>query len=79
MSGVGEIPESAYPRCMFCGAPIHSLRLALQEVHGYTRHRDAGGANHIIRREETGKIVGAECGCAGRVQRGDPLDQGTLV
>jgi len=79
MTSVGEIPESAYPRCMFCGAPVRSMRLALQEVTGFTRHRDAGGANHIIGRPETGKIVGAECGCAGRVQRGEPFDQGVLV
>jgi hypothetical protein len=72
-----ELPESALPRCLVCGEPVPTMRgRVLYEVHGYERPRAGGGANHIIARRLTGRVVG-EC-CADRVQSGR-VNQETLV
>jgi ribosomal protein L34E len=74
-----ELPASAYPKCANCGDPITrpDSRLVLHEVTGFTRARDAGGANHIVARRETGRLICADCGVS--LQRTGSLDQGRLV
>jgi hypothetical protein len=48
--------------CLRCKKPIrHDDRNVLREVTGFTRPRDQGGANHIIARHETGRLVCGEC------------------
>ena len=76
---MSTLPRSAYPPCMFCRAPIErpGSSLVLHEVTGFTKPRSAGGANHIIGRTETGRLVCANC--AGRVLRGIGLDQDSLL
>lgn len=61
MSAVGDLPTSAYKRCLVCGEPVVPSARVLHEVVGYTRPRSAGGANHIIARRETGRVVCAKC------------------
>jgi hypothetical protein len=56
-----ELPDSAYPRCLQCGGPAKPSPRLLHEIVGYTRPRNAGGANHIIARRETGRVVCARC------------------
>jgi hypothetical protein len=73
----GELPESAYPRCLVCGEAARPSPRVLHEVVGYTRPRSAGGANHIIARRETGRVVCAVC--AEWVQARVPEGQGVLV
>ena len=60
---IGELPASAFPVCMFCGALVTrpGSPLVLHEVTGFTRPRSAGGANHIIARKETGRVVCDRC------------------
>lgn len=72
-----ELPDSAYPRCLVCGEPVAPSRRMLHEIVGYARTRNAGGANHIIARRETGRIVG-DC-CAARVSAGVDEGQGALL
>lgn len=72
-----EVPESAYPRCLHCGGPVRPGSRVLAEVVGYTRPRAAGGANHIIARRETGRLVCEDC--SPKVQRGEPAGQGRLL
>ena len=72
MSDVGDLPASAYKRCLVCGEPVRPTSRTLTEIVGYTRPRSAGGANHVIARRETGRVV---CDvCAERVQAG--IDEG---
>lgn len=74
------LPESALPRCLVCGSVFDPIGPAssrvLREVVGYTRPRDQGGANHIIARRETGRLVGP-C-CAERVQAGVSTQEALL-
>jgi len=72
-----ELPESAYPRCLRCGEPTRPSSLVLHEVVGFTRPRGGGGANHIVARTETGRVVCANCAPA--VQRGDHPRQEALL
>jgi hypothetical protein len=76
---MSALPDSAYPTCIGCGAAIREpdSRLVLHEVIGYTRSREAGGANHIVARRETGRLVCADCGLT--VQRTGHLEQGRLI
>lgn len=69
MSGA-RLPDSALPRCLVCGEIVRRPdgERVLHEIRGFTRPRYAGGANHIIARATTGRIVG-DC-CAERVQAG---------
>ena len=64
------LPDSALPRCLVCGEIVRNpdSPRVLHEIRGFTRPRSQGGANHIIARHETGRVVG-DC-CAGRVQAG---------
>lgn len=77
MTNADALPESAYPRCVECGAPVSTSAGALHEIAGYERDREQGGTNHVIARRRTGRIVG-RC-CALRVQSGIPIEQGRLV
>lgn len=82
-----EIPDSAYPKCIICGEPVRPSPRVLYEVRGFRRERTAGGQNHVIAREDTGRMVCAVC--AEKVQRGDyaalakwhgdPEVQGSLI
>jgi hypothetical protein len=69
-----ELPESAKPRCVACGEPIEHVELF--EVTGFERERRQGGANQIIARRRTGRVVGS-C-CARKVQAGT-AEQGVLL
>jgi len=62
------LPESAQLHCMICGEAQPSIRYALYEIRGFEQDRKAGGTNHVIARERTGRIVGA-C-CAFKVREG---------
>lgn len=76
MSGIA-LPESALQRCLVCGEPIDPFGArVLREVVGFTRSRHAGGANHIVARRETGRLVGS-C-CAERVQAGAATQEALL-
>lgn len=71
-----ELPESALPRCIICEKPIDRLRTGvLHEITGFERDRSAGGTNHVVGRERTGRVVGL-C-CAYKVQSGR-IEQVTL-
>lgn len=74
-----SLPDSAFPKCVGCGEVIRDpdSRLVLHEVIGYTRTREAGGANHVVARRETGRLICAEC--AGPLQRTGHLEQGRLI
>lgn len=61
------------PICLVCGTPVRDSSRLLYEVTGYERVRSQGGANHIVARQRTGRVVGA-C-CAERVQRGDTMQE----
>lgn len=74
---MSALPSSAYARCASCGEPVKPSPLVLHEVVGYTRPRSDGGANHIIARRETGRLVCADCSLS--VQRGDDPAQGSLL
>jgi hypothetical protein len=65
---LNELPDSAYPPCLICSKPVRPGTRVLHEVLGFTRHRHGGGANHIIGRRETGRVVCDDC--APSVQRG---------
>lgn len=59
--------------CGGCGDPVrHRDPDVLHRVAGWTHHREAGGANHVILREETGEYL---CGPCGRKLK----DAGTLA
>ena len=53
-----SLPESAYPRCLICGQPVMPSTRMLWEITGYERDRAAGGTNHVIGRQRTGRVVG---------------------
>jgi hypothetical protein len=72
-----ELPESAYPHCWECGAPVRTTARALYEIVGYERGREQGGTNHVIARRRTGRVVGP-C-CAERVQAGIDANQRALL
>ena len=72
-----ELPDSALPHCLLCDKPVWPGARVLHEVVGFTRERHGGGANHIIGRKETGRIVCATCALA--VQRGDSAEQLSLL
>jgi hypothetical protein len=74
---MSELPDTAYPPCAVCGAPVRTSARALFEIVGYERGRAQGGTNHVIARSRTGRIVGS-C-CAERVQRGEPTGQERLL
>jgi len=71
-----ELPESGQPHCMVCGDPMPTTRYALWEIKGYEQDRKAGGTNHVIARERTGRVVGP-C-CAFKVREGR-VGQETLL
>ena len=77
MSALGDLPASAFPRCLVCGEPVQPNSRTLAEVVGYTRPRSAGGANHIIGRRETGRVVCERCAIG--VQAGIDERQGSLL
>jgi hypothetical protein len=54
---------SYWPPCMSCGkATDPDSTLVLREVVGFTVHRSQGGANRIIERRETGRLLCPNCG-----------------
>jgi len=73
---VSALPDSAYPHCLVCGEPVRPNPRMLWEISGYERDREAGGTNHVIARERTGRVVG-DC-CAEQVRLGT-VGQGSLL
>lgn len=48
---------------MSCSSPLDpDSTLVLREVVGFTQHRSQGGANQIIGRRETGRVLCPNCG-----------------
>lgn len=51
------------PVCWKCGEPVDPTRTGTyREVTGWEKVRKGGGANAIILREETGKLMCSGCG-----------------
>jgi hypothetical protein len=71
-----QIPDSAYPRCLVCGAPVHPNSRMLWEITGFERDRADGGTNHVIARQRTGRVVGD---CHAEQVRSGTVGQETLL
>lgn len=57
-----QLPTGALPVCLNCGErflPAHTRMLP--EVIGFEEPRKQGGTNHIIGRQQTGRVVGPCC------------------
>jgi len=52
-----ELPESALPRCIVGNHPAKPSHRMLYEITGFERDRSAGGTNHVIARQRTGRVV----------------------
>lgn len=65
-------------RCGNCGSGVRYRDPdVLHKVTGYVHYREAGGANHVMLREETGEYL---CGpCGRKLKDAGTLDQETLV
>jgi hypothetical protein len=58
-----QAPVTGWPRCASCDEAIDSGDPhVLREVRGWARHRDDGGQNHVIDRQETGRLMCGTCG-----------------
>lgn len=64
--------------CSICGEPVDDrARGTYREITGWERVRDAGGANAITVRRETGRVACPPC--IARVKSGVAPTQGRLV
>jgi len=69
-----ELPDSARNHCMICGEPVDHV--GLYEVTGFEEPRSQGGANKIIDRRRTGRVVGT---CHAEAVKGRRVDQMSLI
>src|SRR5262245_72638 len=50
-------------RCAECNTEVNpNSKGVLIEVIGWSKHRDTGGQNHVIRRKPTGRVLCPTCG-----------------
>jgi len=49
-------------RCVDCGESVNPRDAGtLVEVRGFAKHREGGGQNHVLFREETGRFLCSTC------------------